>query len=92
MLGSKDKLGSSSDSSVPAEPKNGGPPLWRKILDKLSGIWLIVDGLGTLLMIATALYLAIHLGIWSIGIGVLLFEVCGMLNSFYVGHRQLVRS
>lgn len=73
---------------IPAATKE--VPLWKKVLDKLSGIWLIVDGLGTLIMIGTALYLAIHLGIWSIGIGVLLFEVLGMLNSFYVGHKQLV--
>lgn len=88
-------VGSSPAGSEGRDQQSGGgmtTPLWRRILDKLSGIWLVVDGLGTLIIIASALYMALHLGVWTLGLGLIVFEILGMLNSFYVGHRQLTRS
>lgn len=67
-------------------------PLWRRILDKLSGIWLVIDAAGALLVIAAALYVGFVHGIWTLGAGLIIYELIGMANSFYAGHRQLRRT
>jgi hypothetical protein len=69
-----------------------GDPLWRRIIDRLSGLWSFADGIGAFIIIAGALYIGIVHGVWTVGAGLIIFEVLGMLNSFYIAHRQLIRN
>lgn len=64
----------------------------RKTLDKLSGVWCLIDGIGGVLVLGSILWMSFQNGIWVVGIGVVIFEILCVLNSFYMAHRGLVLS